>query len=103
MCVRFFFLSLSLSPFSLLLLLLLLLLLFLSLKTRWSLFYFFYRCFHLIVCGTAKVDAIKVTTMSYDSHSGLLTKKFINLIKHAEDGILDLNKAADTLEVLFYI
>jgi len=28
-----------------------------------------------------------------------LTKKFINLIKHAEDGILDLNKAADTLEV----
>ncbi|KAK4409111.1 Transcription factor E2FB [Sesamum angolense] len=29
----------------------------------------------------------------------LLTKKFINLIKHAEDGILDLNKAADTLVV----
>lgn len=28
-----------------------------------------------------------------------MTKKFINLIKHAEDGILDLNKAADTLEV----
>ncbi|CAF2120710.1 unnamed protein product [Brassica napus] len=33
------------------------------------------------------------------SNSGLLTKKFINLIKQAEDGILDLNKAADTLEV----
>ena len=32
--------------------------------------------------------------------SGLLTKKFVNLIKHAEDGILDLNKAADTLEVI---
>nr|GMD69581.1 transcription factor E2FB-like [Ipomoea batatas] len=30
---------------------------------------------------------------------GLLTKKFINLIKHSEDGILDLNNAADTLEV----
>ncbi|KAL8516260.1 hypothetical protein ACS0TY_014790 [Phlomoides rotata] len=29
----------------------------------------------------------------------LLTKKFINLIKSAEDGIIDLNKAADTLEV----
>ncbi|KAG8503397.1 hypothetical protein CXB51_001315 [Gossypium anomalum] len=28
-----------------------------------------------------------------------LDKKFINLIKHAEDGILDLNKAAETLEV----
>ncbi|KAK6936265.1 E2F/DP family, winged-helix DNA-binding domain [Dillenia turbinata] len=35
----------------------------------------------------------------YDSSLGLLTKKFINLIKHAEDGIVDLNKAADTLEV----
>ncbi|KAG6427576.1 hypothetical protein SASPL_111822 [Salvia splendens] len=30
---------------------------------------------------------------------GLLTKKFIALIKHAEDGELDLNKAADTLQV----
>lgn len=35
-------------------------------------------------------------------NSGLLTKKFINLIKHAEDGILDLNKAAETLEVVTY-
>lgn len=30
---------------------------------------------------------------------GLLTKKFINLIKQARDGILDLNKAAETLQV----
>ena len=36
-------------------------------------------------------------------NSGLLTKKFINLIKQAEDGILDLNKAADTLEVNIYL
>ncbi|XP_076932599.1 transcription factor E2FA-like [Bidens hawaiensis] len=35
----------------------------------------------------------------YDSSLGLLTKKFINLITQAEDGILDLNNAADTLEV----
>ncbi|XP_073145252.1 transcription factor E2FB-like [Henckelia pumila] len=35
----------------------------------------------------------------YDSSLGLLTKKFINLFKNAEDGILDLNKAAGTLEV----
>ncbi|KAJ0972743.1 hypothetical protein J5N97_020702 [Dioscorea zingiberensis] len=35
----------------------------------------------------------------YDSSLGLLTKKFINLLKHAHDGILDLNKAAETLEV----
>ncbi|KAK4776137.1 hypothetical protein SAY87_024098 [Trapa incisa] len=35
----------------------------------------------------------------YDSSLGLLTKKFINLLKQGEDGILDLNKAAETLEV----
>lgn len=32
-------------------------------------------------------------------YPGLLTKKFIDLIKQAEDGVLDLNKAADTLNV----
>jgi len=37
----------------------------------------------------------------FSYHPGLLTKKFIELIKRAEDGILDLNKAADTLEVFF--
>ncbi|CAB4283333.1 unnamed protein product [Prunus armeniaca] len=36
--------------------------------------------------------------MSYYCHSGLLTNKFNNLIKHTEDGILVLNNAADTLE-----
>ncbi|KAL1544046.1 transcription factor E2FB-like [Salvia divinorum] len=40
-----------------------------------------------------------VGSCRYDSSLGLLTKKFINLIKHAENGVLDLNKAADTLEV----
>ncbi|KAE8693000.1 hypothetical protein F3Y22_tig00110819pilonHSYRG00142 [Hibiscus syriacus] len=35
----------------------------------------------------------------YDSSLGLLTRTFINLVKQAEDGILDLNKAAGTLEV----
>ncbi|EHA8587321.1 Transcription factor E2FA [Cocos nucifera] len=40
-----------------------------------------------------------VGTCRYDSSLGLLTKKFINLLKHAQDGILDLNKAAETLEV----
>ncbi|TVU29818.1 hypothetical protein EJB05_21405 [Eragrostis curvula] len=38
-------------------------------------------------------------TCRYDSSLGLLTKKFINLLKHAPDGILDLNNAAETLEV----
>ena len=30
---------------------------------------------------------------------GLLTKKFINLLKEADDGLLDLNKAANILHV----
>ncbi|KAK8542120.1 hypothetical protein V6N13_137311 [Hibiscus sabdariffa] len=34
-----------------------------------------------------------------DGSLGFLTKKFVNLLKHAEDGILDLNMAAETLEV----
>ena len=36
---------------------------------------------------------------SYYCNAGLLTKKFITLMKQAEDGVLDLNKAADTLNV----
>lgn len=40
-----------------------------------------------------------VGTCRYDSSLGLLTKKFISLLKQAEDGVLDLNKAADTLHV----
>ncbi|PNT32739.1 hypothetical protein POPTR_006G205100v4 [Populus trichocarpa] len=35
----------------------------------------------------------------YDSSLGLLTKRFVDLFKHADDGILDLNNAAETLEV----
>ncbi|KAH0650124.1 hypothetical protein KY284_030036 [Solanum tuberosum] len=34
----------------------------------------------------------------YDSSVGLLTKKSINLIMHAEDGMFNHNQAADTLE-----
>ncbi|RCV32551.1 hypothetical protein SETIT_7G011900v2 [Setaria italica] len=35
----------------------------------------------------------------YDNSLSLLTKKFINLLQGAENGTLDLNKAAETLEV----
>ena len=35
----------------------------------------------------------------YDSSLGLLTKKFVNLVEAAPDGVLDLNKAADALSV----
>ena len=36
----------------------------------------------------------------YDSSLGLLTKKFVGLVESAPDGVLDLNKAADALQVL---
>ena len=35
----------------------------------------------------------------YDSSLGLLTKKFVQLVEAAPDGVLDLNKAADSLQV----
>jgi transcription factor E2F3 len=40
-----------------------------------------------------------ISSCRYDSSLGLFTKKFISLVKQVVDGILDLNKAADTLEV----
>lgn len=46
---------------------------------------------------------IQRLTITCQKFSGLLTKKFINLIKHAEDGILDLNVAAETLEVIWLL
>ncbi|XP_043698309.1 transcription factor E2FA-like [Telopea speciosissima] len=49
--------------------------------------------------GSPSNTLTPVGTCRYDSSLGLLTKKFIKLIKRAEDGILDLNKAADILEV----
>ncbi|XP_069479061.1 transcription factor E2F2 [Ambystoma mexicanum] len=35
----------------------------------------------------------------YDTSLGLLTKKFIQLLSESEDGVLDLNRAAEVLEV----
>lgn len=35
----------------------------------------------------------------YDSSLGLLTTKFVQLLRHSQDGVLDLNAAADTLRV----
>lgn len=40
-----------------------------------------------------------VGSCRYDSSLSLLTKKFIHLIEQAPEGILDLNKAAETLNV----
>jgi len=49
--------------------------------------------------GSPLNPATPAGTCRYDSSLGLLTKKFINLLKQAPDGILDLNIAAETLEV----
>lgn len=35
----------------------------------------------------------------YDTSLGLLTKKFIRLLSESGDGVLDLNRAAEVLEV----
>lgn len=37
----------------------------------------------------------------YDMVAGLLTKKFLFLIQNAKDGVLDLNKTAEMLDVCF--
>lgn len=39
------------------------------------------------------------TNCRYDSSLGLLTKKFVGLVEAAPDGVLDLNKAAEALNV----
>ena len=35
----------------------------------------------------------------YDTSLGLLTKKFVSLLRAAPDGVIDLNKASEDLEV----
>ncbi|CAA6655947.1 unnamed protein product [Spirodela intermedia] len=50
-------------------------------------------------CRKQKNALQSISSCRYDSSLGLLTKKFISLLQQAEDGTLDLNKAADILEV----
>ncbi|GJN13738.1 hypothetical protein PR202_gb00478 [Eleusine coracana subsp. coracana] len=49
--------------------------------------------------GSPGNPATPVGGCRYDSSLGLLTKKFLNLLKGAPGGIVDLNNAAETLEV----
>ncbi|TVT97493.1 hypothetical protein EJB05_57258, partial [Eragrostis curvula] len=52
--------------------------------------------------GTIEGDAGPLFSSNhcrYDSSLSLLTKKFISLLRRAEDGTIDLNKAAEMLEV----
>ncbi|GKA91540.1 transcription factor E2FA-like protein isoform X1 [Tanacetum coccineum] len=51
------------------------------------------------VSNTGSPAPLTPGSCRYDSSLGLLTKKFINLLKHAEDGVLDLNNAAETLDI----
>ncbi|XP_061373290.1 transcription factor E2FC-like [Gastrolobium bilobum] len=49
--------------------------------------------------NTESPNVTAVNNCRYDSSLGLLTKKFVSLIKNAKDGTLDLNKTAEILEV----
>jgi transcription factor E2F3 len=49
----------------------------------------------LVICCVCAVG----TNCRYDSSLGLLTKKFVSLVETAPDGVLDLNKAAEALNV----
>ncbi|KAI3905728.1 hypothetical protein MKW92_048708 [Papaver armeniacum] len=53
----------------------------------------------LTPAGTCRYDSSLENDLNLCYLFRALDEKFINLIKHAEDGILDLNNAADTLEV----
>ncbi len=47
----------------------------------------------------AFAGAVAIANCRYDSSLGLLTKKFVDLVSAAPGGILDLNRAAESLSV----
>lgn len=49
--------------------------------------------------AAAAAAALDDKACRYDSSLGLLTTKFVNLLKESEDGVLDLNLAAEKLSV----
>lgn len=55
--------------------------------------------FVLSAAGGSPGGYNQVVGCRYDSSLGMLTKKFIQLINKADDGVLDLNHAADMLQV----
>jgi hypothetical protein len=52
-----------------------------------------------VEAGAAGSSPAAGNSSRYDSSLGLLTKKFLNLLQTVEDGIIDLNQAADMLGV----
>lgn len=53
----------------------------------------------LTVGRPAAGPTVVVSNCRYDSSLGLLTKKFVDLVSAAPGGILDLNRAAESLSV----
>lgn len=51
-----------------------------------------------VVCSLAAVPTGGGANCRFDSSLGLLTKKFVALVESAPDGVLDLNKAAESLQ-----
>lgn len=45
------------------------------------------------------VSQLDLAGSRYDASLGLLTRKFVGLLEDAEEGLLDLNKAAEALGV----
>lgn len=51
------------------------------------------------ICFYASAPKTPPEKSRYDTSLGLLTKKFCQLLAQSSDGVLDLNQAADTLNV----
>lgn len=49
--------------------------------------------------GSSSGQGVEDKSCRYDSSLGLLTTKFVNLLRETDDGVLDLNVAAETLSV----
>lgn len=55
------------------------------------------KCYHFYFDPLAPKSPSEKTR--YDTSLGLLTKKFVELLAQSSDGVLDLNQAAETLQV----
>ncbi len=57
---------------------------------------------HSLIYALATVPTGGGANCRFDSSLGLLTKKFVALVESAPDGVLDLNKAAESLQASFF-
>lgn len=58
------------------------------------------RLSHLFLCSSTIAPKSPPEKTRYDTSLGLLTKKFVDLLAQSSDGVLDLNLAAETLQVI---